>query len=168
MSADAGYWRARAGQAEARLAAVERGNAALAGQVASLTEQVATLSGLLFGTSSEKQARVQAGGDDAEAGSGGQAGGGPRTAPSGPGRRKGAAGPSRRGYEHLETETRIIDVDDDQQCCEGCGKAFISSGFEDSEQLDWQIKVVRIIWRRLRYQRACRCAGPAAVCENHG
>ena len=165
-SADAGYWRARAGQAEARLAAVERENAALAGQVATLSGQVATLSGLLFGTSSEKQSRSQAGGDDAEAegGSRGEAGVGPGRGSARRGQRQGAAGHSRRDYAHLETETRIIDLDGDQRCCEGCGKAFISSGFEDSEQLDWQIKVVRIIWRRLRYQRSCRCAGPATVC----
>ena len=66
--ADVGYWRARAGRAEARVAELEAATAALradkaglnarvaelAGQVARLQESVMTLSGLLFGSSSEK------------------------------------------------------------------------------------------------------------------
>src|SRR5512135_2977520 len=66
--ADVGYWRARAGRAEARVTELEAATAALradkagltarvaelAGQVARLQESVTTLSGLLFGASSEK------------------------------------------------------------------------------------------------------------------
>ena len=58
---DAGYWRARAGRAEALVAELRAENAGLnarvaelAGQVAALQESVTTLSGLLFGSSSEK------------------------------------------------------------------------------------------------------------------
>jgi hypothetical protein len=56
----AGYWRARAGRAEALVAELRAENAGLAarvaelaGQVAALRESVTTLSGLLFGSSSE-------------------------------------------------------------------------------------------------------------------
>ena len=66
--ADVGYWRARAGRAEARVTELEAATAALradkagltarvaelAGQVDRLQESVTTLSGLLFGSSSEK------------------------------------------------------------------------------------------------------------------
>ena len=63
---EAGYWRARAGRAEARgggwrrtaaggrNAGLNARVAELAGQVARLQESVTTLSGLLFGSSSEK------------------------------------------------------------------------------------------------------------------
>ena len=65
---EAGYWRARAERAEARAGKLEAETAALraerdelnarvaelAGQVAALQESVTTLSGLLFGSSSEK------------------------------------------------------------------------------------------------------------------
>jgi len=58
---DAGYWRARAGQAEALVAELRAENAGLtarvaelAGQVDRLQESVTTLSGLLFGSSPEK------------------------------------------------------------------------------------------------------------------
>jgi hypothetical protein len=57
----AGYWRARAGRAEALVAELRADKAGLnervaelAGQVARLQESVTTLSGLLFGSSSEK------------------------------------------------------------------------------------------------------------------
>ncbi len=57
----ASYWRARAGRAEALVAELRAENAGLtarvaelAGQVAALQESVTTLSGLLFGSSSEK------------------------------------------------------------------------------------------------------------------
>ena len=66
--ADVGYWRARAGRAEARVTELEAATAGLradkagltarvaelAGQVDRLQESVTTLSGLLFGSSSEK------------------------------------------------------------------------------------------------------------------
>ena len=59
--ADVGYWRARTGRAEALVAGLRAENAGLtarvaevAGQVAGLQESVTTLSGLLFGSSSEK------------------------------------------------------------------------------------------------------------------
>jgi transposase len=184
VEADAGYWRARAEGAEARLAmaAAEKAElnarvVELSQQVTLLTEQVATLSGMLFGVSSEKKARDQAGDDHGGAGAdaAGQAGDGqrgpgmPKRGQRGPGmpkrgQRRGGAGHGRRDYSHLETEERIIDLEGDERCCAGCGKAFICVGAEDSEQLDWRIKVVRIVWRRRRYQRTCSCPGPVTVC----
>jgi hypothetical protein len=50
----AGYWRARAEQAEALVAELRAENAGLTERMAALQESVTTLSGLLFGSSSEK------------------------------------------------------------------------------------------------------------------
>jgi transposase len=175
-SAGVAYWRVRAEWALSRVAALTVENAELAVQgvelsqrVAELTEQVATLSGVLFGASSEKRTGARAqDGHDSEGGEADAAGTGEEGS-RGPvvpkrGQRTGTAGPGRRDYSHLETETRVIELGPDQRCCAGCGTAYISCGSEDSEQLDWQIKVTRVIWRRLRYQRACSCPGPATVC----
>ena len=78
-SADIDRWRARAEQAEAVAARLRQENAGLNARVASLAaeverlqETVTTLSGLLFGSSSEKRAPA-AGGSRAGAGSGQQA-----------------------------------------------------------------------------------------------
>ena len=52
--------------------------------------------------------------------------------------------------------------------CRGCGTDFEFLGTEDSEQLDWEVRLRRILWRRRRYRRRCQCpaklAGRIAVC----
>jgi transposase len=167
---EAGYWRARAERAEARAGKLEAETAGLraerdelnarvaelAGQVARLQESVTTLSGLLFGSSSEKGGsparRTGREGGDRPGGAGKR------------GQRPGGAGHGRRDYSHLETEERVIDVDPGQRCCAECGKAFEFIGTEDSEQVDWRVKITRIVWRRRRYRRRCSHRGPATVC----
>jgi transposase len=161
---EAGYWRARAGRAEALVAELRAENAGLTarvaeltGQVAALQESVTTLSGLLFGSSSEK-------GKPSSPARNGQAGG---DRPGGAGRRgqrPGRPGHGRRDYSQLETDERIIDVDAGQRCCAVCGKAFEFIGTEDSEQIDWQVRITRIVWRRRRYRRRCSHPGPVTVC----
>jgi len=44
------------------------------------------------------------------------------------------------------------------------GSRFEFLGTEDSEQVDWQVKITRIVWRRRRYRRRCSHPGPATVC----
>ena len=139
----AGYWRARAERAEALVAELRAENAGLtarvaelAGQVAALQESVTTLSGLLFGSSSEK-------GGSPLRGNGRE--GGDRPGGVGKrGQRPGGPGHGRRDYSHLETDERIIDVDAGQRCCAVCGKAFEFIGTEDSEQIDWRVTITRI------------------------
>ncbi len=130
--------------------------AELAGQVAELQESVTTLSGLLFGSSSEK------GGSPARRtgrrGAARPGGAGKR------GQRPGGRGHGRRDRSQLETEERVIDVDAAQRCCAVCGEPFEFLGTEDSEQVDWQVKITRIVWRRRRYRRRCACPGPATIC----
>ena len=153
--ADVGYWRARAVRAEALVAGLRAENAGLAGQVAGLQESVTTLSGLLFGSSSEK------------GGSPSRRNGRERAdRPGGAGKRGQRPGPGhgRRDHSHLETEERVIDVEAGQRCCAECGEPFEFLGTEDSEQVDWQMKITRIVWRRRRCRRRCSHPGPATVC----
>ncbi len=168
--AEVGYWRARAGRAEARVAELEAATAALradkagltarvaelAGQVARLQESVTTLSGLLFGASSEKGGSLSRGNGREEAARPG--GAGKR------GQRPGGPGHGRRDRSHLETEERVIDVEAGQRCCAECGEPFEFLGTEDSEQVDWLVKITRIVWRRRRYRRRCSHRGPATIC----
>jgi transposase len=160
---EAGYWRARAGRAEALVAELRAENAGLtarvaelAGQAARLQESVTTLSGLLFGSSGEKGGsplrRTGREGGDRPGGAGKR------------GQRPGGPGHGRRDYSHLETEERVIDVEAGQRCCAECGKAFEFVGTEDSEQIDWQVKITRIVSRRRRCRRRCACPGPRTVC----
>ena len=41
-----------------------------------------------------------------------------------------------------------------------CGEPFEFLGTEDSEQVDWQVKITRIVWRRRRYREAVVHPGP--------
>ncbi len=45
-----------------------------------------------------------------------------------------------------------------------CGEPFEFLGTEDSEQVDWQVKITRIVWRRRRYRRRCSHPGPTTIC----
>jgi transposase len=168
-SADIDRWRARAEQAEAVAVRLRQENAglnarvaALAAEVERLQETVTTLSGLLFGSSSEKRAPA-AGGSRAGAGEDGAGGHRPHGARK-RGQQPGARGHGRRGYAHLETEEHIIDLEEQQRCCPRCGTGYEFIGTEDSEQVDWRVTLIRILLRRRRYRRRCTCAGPKTIC----
>jgi transposase len=179
VDADAS-WRDRALRAEAQVERLLADKAALnarvvelAGQVDRLSETVATLSGLLFGSSSEKGASrsgagAGAAGDAVDGGSGGGPGGGPGARTGKRGQRRGAPGHGRRSYVHLETEEHIFDVDPGLRRCGCCGTDFEYLDTEDSEQIDWRVTLIRIVYRRRRYRRRCDClaklAGPKTVC----
>lgn len=49
------------------------------------------------------------------------------------------------------------------RACPGCGVAFTPLGTDDSEQVDWQVVITRIVHRRRRYRRCCTCPGPRTV-----
>src|SRR6266566_7381355 len=100
-------------------------------------------SGLLFGTSSEKRAPAARGGGAGEDGAGGRSHGARRR-----GQRPGAPGHGRRSYAHLETEERVIDLEPEERCCPRCGTGYEFIGTEDSELIDWQVKLIRILQRR--------------------
>jgi len=173
--ADAAAWRARALRAEvlaeqltAEKAALNARVAGLAAQVEQLTQTVATLSGLLFGTSSEQKKparRPGAGEDDDDARGSGQE---HRPGKGKRGQRRGSPGHGRRPYAHLETEEHIIDVDPLLRVCRCCGTGYEFLDTEDSEQIDWRVTLIRILHRRRRYRRRCDCpaklAGRATVC----
>jgi transposase len=165
-SADLACWRARAGRAEAAAARLRQENselnarvAALSAEVGRLQEAVTTLSGLLFGTSSEKRAPAVRGGGAGEDGAGGRPDGTRRR-----GQRPGAPGHGRRSYAHLETEERVIDLEPEERCCARCGTGYEFIGTEDSELIDWRVKLIRILLRRRRYRRCCACDGPKTAC----
>jgi transposase len=165
-SADLACWRARAERAEAAATRLRQENselnarvAALSAEVGRLQEAVTTLSGLLFGTSSEKRVPVSRGGGAGEDGAGGRSDGARRR-----GQRPGAPGHGRRSYAHLETEERVIDLEPEERCCARCGTGYELIGTEDSELIDWRVKLIRILLRRRRYRRRCACDGPKTAC----
>jgi transposase len=79
------------------------------------------------------------------------------------GQRPGSKGHGRRDYSHLPTREEIHDVPPGQRVCPDCGREFTALGSEDSEQIDWQVRLIRVVHRRLRYRRACACPGQRTV-----
>jgi transposase len=153
------YWRERSERAEGQLAELNV-------RVAELSEQVAVLSRMLFGRSSERTRPAPDGADDVERPDGDSADsarepGDPGRSPRG--QRRGGRGHGRRDYSHLETREEVHDVPVGQRVCACCGIAFEPLGAQSSEQIDWRVRVTRIVHRRLRYRRRCDCPGARTV-----
>lgn len=153
LRAEVERWRAEAAEAERLRAQV----AELKGQVTALAERVSTLAGLLFGTSSEKSqdsARTGASASPSQP----ESGPGPDGQRRRRGQQPGSRGHGRRDYTHLPTEERVADVPEAERVCPRCGAEYAPFGEECCEQIDWQVKLVRIVHRRPSYRRTCRCA----------
>jgi transposase len=164
------FWRSCAKLLEAENARLAAENTTLAGtvgaqreQLTALKQRVVTLSRMLFGTSSEKSdsgkpeaAGQPAGGDE---GTGGRGRAGSRRR----GQQPGSAGHGRRLHEHLEAEEHIHDIPEGERCCPRCGQPYELLGEDVSEQVSWRVRVWRVVRRRRKYARRCRCPVPAVV-----
>ncbi len=132
----------------------------LEGQLIAATEKISTLSKLCFGTSSEKKGKKKS-----EPGGAGRDASGEPTDPGQPpdhgrrrrGQRPGSTGHGRRDYSGLETEEKLHDVPEHERECPDCGTAYEPFDEESSSQVDWQVRIVRVLHRRRRYRKACRC-----------
>jgi len=137
-------------------------NAAQAAELEELRATVAVLQRMVFGRSSEKDRPEPPGGagdDPAGDGGGGEPGSGKKSVKRGPGARAG-----RRDYPHLPRVEVIWDFPGGGYCCPECGEPFTPLGDHWSgERLDWQVIIRLVVNCRRRYQRACRCPGPATV-----
>jgi transposase len=147
--AEAAHWRGEAERLAAENAVLRARVAELEGQVAALSEKVATLAKLVFGASSEQQRPAESAADDAD--------GGEHSERRRRGQQPGSRGHGRRDYSGLETVEEVHDVPADQRVCPDCGAPYAPFGEECSEQIDWQVRIVRIVHRRPTYRRSCRC-----------
>src|SRR6266568_3806754 len=169
---EAAFWRERAERLAAENARLAAQNTTLAGTVAAQREQLAalkqrlvTLSRMRFGTSSERSdpgrpgvgGRPGGGGDDSRAAGSGRAGGRRR------GQRPGSAGHGRRRHEHLDAEEQVHDIPGGERCCPRCGQPYQLFGEDVSEEVSWRVRVWRVVHRRRKYRRCCRCPVPAVV-----
>jgi len=137
----------------------------LEGQLDVAREKIATLSKICFGVSSEKKKEK-----NEPEGAPGEASGEPTVLgrPPDDGRRRrgqqpGSTGHGRRDYSGLKTEEVVHDVGEDERCCPDCGAAYEPFGEEISAQIDWQVRIVRVLHRRRKYVRTCRCKGKCVV-----
>jgi transposase len=79
-------------------------------------------------------------------------------APKRRGGQPGAKGHGRRRYAHLPTEEILHELPLDKQRCPRCAKPFeVFPGTEDSDELDWDVRLTRRVHKRARYRPACQC-----------
>jgi transposase len=78
------------------------------------------------------------------------------------GQQPGAEGHGRKRREGLPTEVISHDLASDKRCCPRCGQPFAEfPGTEDSEEIHWEVRLVRRVHRRKRYRPTCACGAGA-------
>lgn len=74
------------------------------------------------------------------------------------GKQRGAKGYGRKRRTDLPTEEIPHDLPQDQQRCPRCAKPFEGfPGTEDSDEIDWEVRLVRRVHKRARYRPTCQC-----------
>lgn len=74
------------------------------------------------------------------------------------GKQRGQPGYGRRQRPELPEEEVLCELPQDQRCCPRCGKPFKSfEGTEDSEQIEWEVRVYRKVYKRAMYKPTCEC-----------
>ncbi|EQD34369.1 IS66 family element, transposase [mine drainage metagenome] len=127
----------------------------LKAQIAVLIEKVATLSKLLFGKSSEKEKSEDSGSAVEKDTDNSSENINPEKRNRG--QQPGSTGHGRRDYSNLKTEEVIHDVPEDEQVCPDCNAPYADFGEERAEQIDWQVSICRVVHKRKRYKRTCKC-----------
>jgi len=74
------------------------------------------------------------------------------------GQQSGRRGPGRRDYSHLPAVEEFVELSDEQQCCQTCGRPRRPrSDTEDSEQIEIDVRAHRRVIRRRRNEATCVC-----------
>lgn len=78
----------------------------------------------------------------------------------GRGQQRGGKGPKRKRRVNLDEEIINHTLEESQRTCGVCGKVHPDLGlFEESEEVGWEVRLVRRKHRRARYGPSCQCPG---------
>lgn len=156
---------ARLHEVTAELARAQQTTAELREQIAALKAKVLDLTQRLFGRKSERQvpaavpatddpqSAMPSPPDSAEAGTARPTIAGARRR----GQQPGSVGHGRQRHPELPTRVAYRDLPIEERQCEQCGQLYVACGTEDAEQIDWQVRVERVVVRRCRYRKTCAC-----------
>ena len=132
-------------------------------KIGALTRQVAWLNKQQFGSKSESTRSTASAPEDAQSASASGAEGAEQ--PTAPGKRKrgqqpGAKGPKRRRRPNLQTEFVHHTIPESERTCSICHKIRPDTGLtEQSERIEWEVRLKRFIDVRHIYGPSCDCAG---------
>jgi transposase len=80
------------------------------------------------------------------------------------GKQPGMKGHGRKRHGHLPAQEVIHDLPESDQFCSKCHLPFKSrSDTEDSEEIEWEVHLVRRVHKRKRFERTCQCEGSPRV-----
>jgi len=80
------------------------------------------------------------------------------------GQQRGANGSGRKTHTNLPVKEVTHDVREDQKRCPGCGRLRrLLSITEDSEEIDIEIKIIRVIHKRKKYASTCDCENVPSI-----
>lgn len=122
---------------------------ALSNEILELKKQVKTLQDIHFGKSSEKNVSVAG---DLESG---------RKRPTrNRGHQPGRKGHGRRMHTELPCEEETLELSTEEACCPLCGKVAEKTQSEcSSEEVGYEVRLIRKRRRRPYYKRTCQCPG---------
>jgi transposase len=135
-------------------------------QIEALKARVAWLSHKLFGHSTERtKAQASEACGLGEIPAGGVGGSGPDGSfpPRKRGQQEGAPGHGRRSRSELPWEICRHEVAGGVPRCPRCGKPYRPFGAESSDQIEWKVRLVRVVHERSCYVRDCDCVDAPGV-----
>lgn len=153
------FWKAKAQELEAIVRRQEVQLKAQADQIEALKAQVCLLQQQVFGQKSE-QTLPSKSADEAtvDAQQEGRTASVDGDAPRSRGKQPGAKGHGRKLREALPTEEVFHRLPESASCCPDCGTPFCEfPGTEDSEEIDWEVRLIRRVHKRMRYRPTCQC-----------
>lgn len=134
-----------------------------AAQIEALTAKVVWLQEQVFGRKSE-QSKGASG--DADKGKQGSAKSSEPSSETGRnrGQQPGAEGHGRRNHDELPAQIIAHELPEDERTCPCCGLPFNElADTEDSEEVHWDVCLIRRIHKRRRYKRTCQCQGAPRI-----
>ena len=176
----AGYWRVQHERAVQRVSALETRASELEGMVralkVSLSEsakekevlgaRIAWLERQVFGNKSEQSGKggEETGVDEGAASLKESSSTDTPTQARKRGQQQGKKSAGRRRHSELPVEEFVHDLAELKRCCPNCGLGYDDfHGTEDSEEIHWEVRLMRRVHRRKRYRRSCNCPGVPGI-----
>ena len=80
------------------------------------------------------------------------------------GKQPGAKGFGRKLHKELPTKEVYRDLPQDEKHCRICGKPYKEfPKTEDSDEIHWEVRLVRRVYKRRRYHSTCDCKGTPRI-----
>jgi len=158
------FWKAKAQELEAVVRRQEAQLKAQAGQIEALTAKVSWLQQQVFGQKSEqtqpKEPSTEATFDTPRE-DGSSSG---EDTPRNRGQQPGSSGHGRKRREGLPVEEVVHPLPESASCCPECGAPFsVFPGSEDSEEIHWEVRLIRRVHKRMRYRPSCQCGAVPGI-----